>query len=119
MEVLARRGKCFNCDGLIDPDWRESVEVEAKDLVTSNKIRCFDSVLDTHGEIISYAERGEFEFGRLPNQLHIHRQCGVPGIVEIPLTTLDDEASRIAAVRPVGQAAGMNCIDKFDPSEIE
>jgi hypothetical protein len=67
--------------------------MKSKDLVALDEPCGLDSILDSHGKIIADAQRGKFEFDKIADELHIHRQSCVPGIIKIALLALDDESA--------------------------
>ena len=91
----------------------------AEDLGAADELRRPDGVVNAHGEVVADAQRGEQQLGGFPDQLHVHRQRRVAGVVEVSLGALDDEAAWVAAIRSIRQAAGMDGVDELDAAEVE
>src|SRR5207248_10519566 len=107
MKVFAGGLESLDCFSVIDPYGREGIKVQPENFVAADKLSRFDGVGEVHREVITDAERCESQFRALSNQLHVHGEGGVAGVVNISFAAFDYKSSRVATISAVRQAAGM------------
>src|SRR6266404_2561389 len=100
-QMFVRRFELFDSRFRINLDRREGIVMKSKDLVATDEFGSSERILHIHGEVVSDAQRGKFELGRIADEFHIHRQGGVTRVVKVAFAALDDKAARIAAVSSI------------------
>ena len=93
--------------------------MHAKNFIAAHKFGGFHRVGRAHCEVVANAQDGEFQFCGLADELHVQRQRGIAGVIEVSFCALDDEAAGIPPKCAVGHGAGMNGVDEFGAAKIE
>lgn len=104
---------------VIDLDGGKRVVMEAEDVLCSGPVCGLDGILDAHGEGVADAEGGELERGGFADDLHVHREGGITGVVEIALGALDDPTGGVSSVGAVRKGAGVDGVDHLGGAEGE
>src|SRR3989339_2144493 len=76
----------------IDADRREGIVVHGHDQLGGEKIGRSDRVLDTHGVVVADGQQGHVEAVQLADELHVREEAGIPRVVHVLPSQVDDKA---------------------------